>query len=568
MLITTTADGSIISATEKLREGLNLRGTVRGLVDPQTLEVNPLPSGEIDWTGASDRESAYLHGDAALWRVENGRLRYAVADLASVKDVFYAPSDNGGWHFSDDFMELARLIDICTIDTEEVIFFVRHGYFRRGATYFRQIRRVPVSQRVVPSSKGLLFESLFEDVYAETQNQPRTYEGFKRVLESVCRAEKPDARDAVLLSGGWDSALLAAQIRRLTSAPFHSATFWYRPAKDHNLMEVRCARRIADQLGIRHHAIPVDFNTIAPEMLDGLIDRMPLAAHLGFNFLEGTRSLPSAGIERAWSGMGADARYNLGPTSRLAPGQGKIDLVKRWFLSKPFFESLPDVNGRATLAARLATACGLGFARRHYKNRGFRAPANVNELLFAYVEGESYLALMPRDPALKRPALARPVSARAVRRLLCDELHSTAFIGCDGRIAHYAPAMQGLDPIRPFAAPSMVLYFRALNPTWRDVWSPKRFIRDYLRELIGTLNFRILCGSQTYRLMFVGKTSADWGREILRTRALRDINAVVAGLPEPWISLARQNKLQNHISLYWFAKTMRKLGRSITDDNG
>lgn len=257
--------------------------------------------------------------------------------------------------------------------------------------------------------------------------------------------------------------------------------------------------------------------------------------------------------------MKADALYNLGPTSHLAPGQGKIDLVMRWFLSPPFFTSLPDVQGRVSPVVSLVNACGVRLAGMHYRGCQFRLPAHVNELALTYADSPAFLALPKRHAPVSGDRLPHAISACAVRGRLIDQRYHAS--GRDLCVAHHAPAQNGLDPVRPFAAPSMALYFRPLRLSWRDVWSPKRYLHVFLRELVGARAYRELFGRRARSPVAPGSTSVQWREALRQTRLLQEIRDGAAGLPDPWNSIDPRASMQSLLGRYWLASILRELDR-------
>jgi len=564
MLIEVNKLGVIIRGSQALPEGMNVFGSIRGRIDPQTLQVSAWRPLADEIRVASDREAILSHGNASCWRVDAGRLVFAAPDLSGVHDVFYAPTPAGSWLIGRDFLELASANQNLDFNHEAVNYFITHGYFYGAETFFRQINRVPAGKRLVFNEDGPGQENLFTSLLSGVHPRPRTYEGFKKIFESICMTEQPGAHDAILLSGGWDSALLAAQVRRTSSEPVQAVTFKYQPDKDSNREDIIVAARLASFLGINHHVIPVNLADLSASLLDPLVERMPLAAHMAVNILAGTKDLQSRGISRTWCGQNADSIYNLGPTSRLGKGQGKIDLVKRLYLSRPFIQTLSDVQKEGVaFPARFAARLGQTLSHLHYKGKSFRIPDNFNELLAAFRQSETYLALLPKSaPAIS--GLNQTISSREARELLFDEKLSSFLTGRDARVMHYAPEQNGLESIMPFSSPALLLYFRGLEMGWRDVWSPKRFISQYLIELMGVYDFDRIYGRSSTTPPVAGKKSAAWQKELLRSTPFgREIQSVVLSMPETWKKYAALESMQYSVSLYWFYKIMKKLGRDL-----
>lgn len=559
MLVQLTQNGKWIDGPETMRDGLNVFGRIRGKVNPQTLEVTPWAPEPECLRDAEDRDAFYTHGDAALWRFHGGSLVYAAPDLAGVRDVFHARTGSGGWALSDDFFEIARLISSPTPDRAAIDYFIRHGYFSGGATFLEEVRRVPTGTRFTLREGRPVFVNLFTDVFSESRGIRREFSGFQRMFESVVETEGSGVRDGVLLSGGWDSGLIAAAIARSGGDMPSAVTFAYAPESDGSRNDVHVARILAEMLGMAHHVESVDLSDLPLEPLDALVERMPLAAHLGLGILAGTRRLPGKGVDRVWCGQNADSIYNLGPTSLLKKGQGKVDLVKRFYLSKPFIDGLADVDARGGALSGALSRAGVRLSSLHFRGAPFRTPRTVGELLTAFRLSENYLSLLPPDHPLETPFPEKVSSAR-VREALFDEKLSSFLVGRDARVTHHGPGHWGIDSIRPFASPAMLLYFRGLEMTWRDVWSPKRFIRYALRDALGPRVYGRVYGRKASRPPNIGVSSSKWQSELMsRTRFAREMAEEIDTLPGEWRSRAEASSLQQRVSLYWLSRVMSRL---------
>jgi len=562
MLIEVNKHGELLNGSSSLSDGMNVFGPIRGRIDPHTLLVSCWHPDADEIRSSSDREAILSHGTASCWRVDSGRLVFAAPDLAGVHDVFYVPTTKGSWLVGRDYLELASACQELDFNDEAVNYFVTHGYFHGPETFFRQINRVPAGKRLIFSGAGPGQENLFTTLFSGVHAQPRTYDGFTKIIQSICATEQPGKQDAILLSGGWDSALLAAQVKRNSTESVQAVTFQYEPEKDSNRADIFVAAKLASFLGIHHHVIPVNLADLSVSLLDPLIKRMPLAAHMAVNILAGTKDLPSRGILRTWCGQNADSIYNLGPTSRLGKGQGKIDLVKRLYLSRPFIQTLSDVQKEgAVFPARLAAMLGKGLSHVHFKGKSFRVPDNFNELLAAFRQSETYLALLPKTEPMMS-GINQPISSREARERLFDEKLSSFLTGRDARVMHYAPEQNGLDSVMPFSSPALLLYFRGLEMGWRDVWSPKRFIRQYLVELMGVSSFDQIYGRASVNPPVRGKKSGPWQKEILnQTLFGTQLREGVSGLSDHWRRYAESGNMQYTVSLYWLLNIMKRLQR-------
>jgi hypothetical protein len=326
----------------------------------------------------------------------------------------------------------------------------------------------------------------------------------------------------------------------------------YVPATTANESDVALSRAAAELHGLAHTVVDVDFDHIEPRELIPVARAMPLAAHLSVGYLALMRAMAAGGAARVWLGQNADAVYNLGPTARFDFRDGKSPTLKRYLLSREYFTSLPDIAERS-VAAPLWRLLGYGAAKALSRRYAmcYRQPANFEELFHGYQASPHYTAL--RSVTAERRQPVHPaLTALEARERLFDYKLSSYLLGGDHRAITSAAGIHGISCMLPYSSAGLVHFFRSLETTWRDVLSPKRFIRAYLEELIGDRAYRELYGHRTRRTVGVGRKKDDRRRSVLgHTRFGQGLLEEVRRSNAADLQAGAKTELQDLLRLYW-----------------
>jgi len=560
MLIGAHLSGTVTRSSRYLKEGVNMVGRVRGRVDPLTLTIEagqPFSSSSI-----AEAELPFLYGNPIVLKMEGGRLRYIAPDISGHRDVFYAFSGEDGCLLGDDFFELLQSFKELSVDREAVEYFVTHGYFPPGDTYFREIKRVRTGNRLIfnaeaPPREENLFGLLRWDRSRHGREGPLGQ--FKKSFRSIFEAESYPGDDAVLLSGGCDSGLIAAVGSRECQRKPKTFTMQHALPLAGNGSDVKVAKALSDFLGLEHTVVSVDFDTIKAGLLEAFVTAMPLAAHLSIHLHALVSFIADLGLKRFWSGQNADSIYNLGPTKRLRFGDGKEDLIKRFFLSSEYLSSLSDIRPRIPLSplVRLAGMVGSRLMARRY-HREYLQPENFNEFFHEYRLSENYLVLKTGG-STTRPPLADPITSAEARERLFDEKLSSFLAGRDARVFERTADICALKAVMPFSAPNLLLLFRRMEMTWRDVVRPKRLIYGYFRELLGEGTYKRIYRSPAGGVERGALRSPEWGKKVIHETLFgRELLAELLPL-ESWCDLKIDTgRLQYLLSLYWYRKVRQR----------
>lgn len=197
-------------------------------------------------------EFAFLLYDRSL-----GRL-IAARDRFGIKPLYVARTKAGGWAFSS---EIKGLFGTGLVEREINLNARRYD----GATLFRGIEHVPPATAIVLDvlSNTPRISSYWRPNFprASRYDTSRTFDEYKevtdRVLTEAIRLRlRADVPVGVYLSGGIDSALVAAKMKSLVSWTPHAFTVSFvDEGEPYNEAEI--AKLVARHVGLEHHVLEV-----------------------------------------------------------------------------------------------------------------------------------------------------------------------------------------------------------------------------------------------------------------------------------------------------------------------
>lgn len=232
---------------------------------------------ELDFKGHSDSETL-LHylihfGEEGIGDL-NGIFAFAFADTVKkkiilvrdpfgVKPLYYAQTDNG-LAFSSEIRPIRALFNDGNLDGQALASLLRLRYNAAPRTLFKNIQKVPAGHVITwdVSKTDIAHESRF---YAS--QLPKTCKGSKRELvdtygenleEAVKRQLLSDVEVGVLLSGGIDSALIAALAKKHYQGTLKAFTIGFEGEFEED--EIADAKETADLLGLEHHVEKISFH--------------------------------------------------------------------------------------------------------------------------------------------------------------------------------------------------------------------------------------------------------------------------------------------------------------------
>jgi asparagine synthase (glutamine-hydrolysing) len=338
----------------------------------------------------------------ALWDARRRRLVLA-RDRYGIKPLYYRHA-GGTLEFASEVRALPRgEIDLDALET-----FLAFNSIPAPYSIFRDIRKLPAGHVLLWEEDGRLELSRYarpgplevrDDDEAELVEELRA-----RLRDSVRAHLLSDVPVGVLLSGGVDSAVLAALAAQETPEPVHTFTIGF---EERSFDERTDARRVAERYGTIHHELLVKpdpqllFETLADVFDEPFADSSALPTYL-------VSQLASDDVKVALSGEGGDELFGGYYTyaadliaERVGPLAG---------LARPLVERLPTSTAKASFdykAKRFVRAAHLPPLERHHgwkeifspelraELRGSRSafdPVDVYRARYAETEGAPELA--------------------------------------------------------------------------------------------------------------------------------------------------------------------------------
>jgi len=473
-------------------------------------------------------------------------------DFSGIRDVFFGILPDKKKIISNGFFEISSKIPSLSIDEKNVNFFISHGYFLPGKTFFKEISRVKVGNKLFFNDNGDFTE---KSIWKNNEELPKiNYKLFKKTLLSVFDYNKINGGDAILLSGGCDSGLLAViSVLEFSRKPVF-ITLKYKEPLLLNKKDVAIAGKLADFLRADHLIPELDFNNQTLFMLNDYVERMPLAAHLSLGFLKMAETAKEKNIKRIWSGQNADSLYNLGPG-----GNGKRNILRRFYLSKNYLKSLCDIKGNGLISPLFRAGGEIGNIAFQIKTKQkTRQPKNFQELLEAFENSQEYICLVKKDYNREKKVLLNNISSLNAKKIIFERKMQSFILGGDPRAIYSSADIFKIKAVLPYSAENMIHFFRRLEMNLADIVKPKRFIYRYLKELLGSKNFKRI---YSFKIKNYKKRirSENWEKKILEnTKFGQELQRVVKNANLPSFLKYDPANLYNLISVYWFITILKK----------
>ena len=167
--------------------------------------------------------------------------------------------------------------------------------------------------------------------------------------QSVTQQLVADVPVGVFLSSGLDSTAVAALAAR-QSQEIHSFTLSF-PEQEFD--EAAAARKIARQLGTRHHELLLSSEEIQSRLFEA-VEALDQPSMDGVNTFFVSWGARQAGLKVALSGLGGDELFGGYPSFRTTPHLARLLAIARW---------LPD-QAREAISEALLAICRRGHAAR------------------------------------------------------------------------------------------------------------------------------------------------------------------------------------------------------------
>lgn len=241
--------------------------TARGYVLKTRCDTELLPHLYSEY---GDDFAARLNGifAIALWDQNRQRL-VLVRDPLGVKPLVYSQAGGRFAFGSEAKAILASGLVAAEADPISLHLSMNMRYVPGERTMFRGIRRLPPGHLAVIDKGGMTSRSYVEIDWTpdETLSEQDWLEGIVAGLEAaVSRQLVADVPLGISLSGGIDSSLLVALVRRRQAGTIKTFTLGFNEPTDEN----EDARRVAEHFGTEHHDLVLEGPAIAD--LDRVIE--------------------------------------------------------------------------------------------------------------------------------------------------------------------------------------------------------------------------------------------------------------------------------------------------------
>ncbi len=280
---------------------------------------------DVAFRGHSDTETL-LHalaaeGTAAInglngifafaWLDIAGRRLVLARDPFGVKPLYYA-SSGAGFCFASELKPLLKLVP-AGIDTGNLATLLKLRFSPSPDTLFRGIHRLRAGHVLEVRLDGAA-PTVREFPYITAVPAAATPPGMAAAVatygelfqRAVRRQLMADVEIGVLLSGGVDSALVAAVAQRHSSRPLKAFTVGFKDSDAQGVDEIDDARVTAEALGLEHHAVRIGFEDFVESLQDCVrVVEEPLATTsiVPMRFLS---RLAATHVKVVLSGQGAD----------------------------------------------------------------------------------------------------------------------------------------------------------------------------------------------------------------------------------------------------------------------
>jgi asparagine synthase (glutamine-hydrolysing) len=310
-----------------------------------------------------DRFAERLRGmfAIAIWDASHRRLVLA-RDRFGIKPLYYRHADNE-LAFASELRALPR----GEIDLDALEAFLAFNSIPAPLTIFREIRKLPPGHLLIWEdghielrrfARPAPLEELREDEEAELVEELRS-----RLRDSVRAHLVSDVPVGVLLSGGVDSAFLAALAAQEGSEPLRTFSIGF---EERSFDELAGARLVAERYGTQHQELVLrpDAALLLPALADAFdepfADSSALPAYL-------VSQLAANDVKVALSGEGGDELFGGYYTYAADLLAERVGGLAR--LARPLVERLPTSSSKASFdykAKRFVRAAHLPSLERHH----------------------------------------------------------------------------------------------------------------------------------------------------------------------------------------------------------
>jgi asparagine synthase (glutamine-hydrolysing) len=296
----------------------------------------------------------------AIWDAPHRRLVLA-RDRFGIKPLYYRDVD-GELAFASELRALPR----GEIDLDALEAFLAFNSIPAPLTIFREVRKLPAGHVLVWDDGRVRVERFArpaplperDDEEAELVEELRS-----RLRDSVRAHLVSDVPVGVLLSGGVDSALLAALAAEETAEPLRTFSIGF---EERSFDELADARRVAERYGTRHRELVLrpDAALLLPALAEAFDEPFADSSALPTYLVS---ELAAGDVKVALSGEGGDELFGGYYTYAADLLAERVGGLAR--LTRPVVERLPTSTAKASFdyrAKRFVRSAHLPPLERHH----------------------------------------------------------------------------------------------------------------------------------------------------------------------------------------------------------
>ena len=448
-----------------------LEGEIRGYINSPWDTKKEVPE-YISVDEALFLEGVYI---AEIDFQDGSKLVYP--SLSGGYDLYYAFYNNQIC-YDTDFFNLAKKVGEISFDKKQISFFLDKGYLEQGKTLFSQIFRVELGCGLYIESNGE-----YQIIVLKQKNWKIGYEEFVSSIKNSIEMYLDDnSNNALLFSGGKDSGFLATFLKKEfdISPILYTGKISNPSGFDMNESDTYRSEMYSKELGLVHKVVDINANQYTFEDIAYLVKKMPLAAHAAFLFDKIFLDIKeTSGDEMTvWTGQNADTVYGCGFTGSNIP-----NMLARYFFTDSYLKSLSDTENHL-FGKMISELVCLGY---QFKRKEKLYPPKKSEDLYRTILNGNIM--MSKCPCLR--ADKKNISYDEIWHRIWEIYQSAHVTGMDHQVIRNV----GNEKIRrcfPFSAVGSMMMFRSVRFTSKDVFEPKRFIAQYLKDFWGKEKFQEL----------------------------------------------------------------------------
>jgi asparagine synthase (glutamine-hydrolysing) len=324
-----------------------------------------------------DRFAERLRGmfAVAIWDVRRRRLVLA-RDRFGIKPLYYRAVDRE-LSFASELRALPR----GEIDLDALEAFLAFNAIPAPLTIFRDVRKLPAGHLLVWTDGEIELERFARPAPSaeiRTDDEAELVEELRSRLRDSVRAHLvSDVPVGVLLSGGVDSAFLAALAAQETADQLHTFSIGF---EERSFDELAGARSVAERYGTSHHELVLrpDAALLLPALADAFDEPFADSSALPTYLVS---QLAANDVKVALSGEGGDELFGGYYTYAADLLAARVGGLAR--LAAPLVERLPTSTAKASFdyrAKRFVRAAHLPPLERHHGWKEIFSPELRTEL--------------------------------------------------------------------------------------------------------------------------------------------------------------------------------------------